>query len=234
MEVSIFRVYLTMFILITLHYLWKRSKKELENKKLDEMLSYLKLLINKPYKNYNIPYEIEKNFLQNNFKEAFIEKLAESILDHLNIEKNQLKLFVEYDKKFSYSNKKYIGSYIETGQDSGEIYINIKTYYTINHIVAILSHEAIHHVLRYNKFCGDNIKNEEFIDVASIYFGFGSYLMDAYKPVERVVEENWINYKRIIKKEVNMLGYLELGELNYLIDKINEEKIKGIFRSLNA
>lgn len=218
-----YKIMISLIICIPLTLAWIQSRKKLRDSTLEDKLNYLRLLKLNPGCNFLVESQLKRNLIESDFKDCYIIELAESICSHLKISGIEMK--ISRSDTFSFIQSGKAGYYERINDDESVIYIDIKQHYNINHLVGIISHEAVHHLLRYNSYSDELLENEEFIDVAAVYFGFGQYLLKAYEPMERILGEKWIKHRRVIRKEISVLGYLSVNEIEYAVNRVYEIRL---------
>lgn len=90
--------------------------------------------------------------------------------------------------------------------------------YTANQIIAIVCHECTHHfLLSKGIWLQDEYDNEVLTDIAAVYLGFGTYLIDGYRPIEKTVFQS-DNY---VQRAVVRIGYISSEEIEFTLRRID-------------
>ena len=93
------------------------------------------------------------------------------------------------------------------------IRLEMKPYYTLDAVIAVLAHEAIHLHLYYTGIqLRDTWENEILTDTAAVYCGFGEYIYKGYAVMRG---EFAFSYQKV--------GYIRQEDVQYIQKLIGEE-----------
>ena len=86
------------------------------------------------------------------------------------------------------------------------IYLEVKSYYSLDVVAAVLAHEAIHLHLYYEGiYLKDTWENEILTDTAAVYCGFGEYIYRGYAVMRG---EFALSYQKV--------GYIKQEDVRYI------------------
>ena len=154
---------------------------------------------------------MKRELIYSKFSERTLKKLFYSITEHLGITNEGVEL--EVKNISSRTQKSYAGLYHE-GINTAEkkIILLIKPDYSFETVLSILIHESMHYFLFTNGIkLEDNTKNEYLTDIATIYLGFGKYMLEGYKTSKKIVFLD--EYKRTTSSY--KVGYLNYSDVKY-------------------
>ena len=233
MSIEITKFYLAIILIGFLTILWHKSYQLTKDNDLEEKIDYLKENFGYPKSNFILLVELKKLLLDRNFDPMSIRKLVGCIMEHLNISMFGVDVIIEYndDLHITDNSDKNYSKFI---RDENEIRLNIKSYYTLDHIVALTSYQCIYYYISCNDInISNNPCRETLLEIAAIYLGFGNFTSRAHTPIERIVEERSEDNMRAITKEVSIIGHLNDIEINYVIDRVSELKLLSIVKDRN-
>lgn len=196
----------------------KRNLKNDEIKKYIEISKkYLDKLNVKYNRKYELSQELERHLRYSRFSEKYVLELFYEILEYMNLDKENIKLKINYISSKYYM--QYAGMYSENKDYSKvrEILINIQNDMTMDTVISILAHECTHYLLLSNNIKIENtMKNECLTDVTAIVLGFGKFMIEGYKISNKVIYDE--EFHRSIKKD--RVGYLSYKDVKYAIKNI--------------
>jgi hypothetical protein len=234
MNMEITKIYLAIVLIGILTLLWHKSYELTKDDELEEKINYIRKIIGYPKANFNLPIELKRLLLKRNFDPMSLRKLVRCIMEHLDLSMTGINVIIEYTDNNLYDSCNNQKNYKDSKVDENEILIVIKSYYSIEHIVALISYQCIYYYMNYKEIDIDNKFNGELIlDVAAIYLGFGDFISKSHTPCEQVVEERKEIDKRIITKEVSIIGYLNDKQIDYVINRVSELKLLSIVKNKN-
>ncbi len=234
MSIEITKFYLAIILIGLLTILWHKSCELTKDNDLEEKIDYLKENFGYPKSNFILPAELKKLLLDRNFDPMSIRKLVSCIMEHLNISMFGVDVVIEYNDDNSHITGNSDKNYSKFIRDENEIRLNIKSYYTLDHIIALTSYQCIYYYISCNGInIGNNPCRETLLEITAIYLGFGNFISRAHTPIERIVEERAEDKMRVITKEVSIIGHLNDIEINYVINRISELKLLSIVKDKN-
>lgn len=182
--------------------------KKIDKDKLTECLLLLQKHKVSPGAVYVMPEKLEQSLLLDLHNPELLKQLLQSIAAHVGIDGQYIRLNFQDDYT-----KEYAGN-ISTNGAWTTINLQLHTFYNLDVITAILSHEVMHLYLYYNGIhFADTLSNEVLTDTAAVYFGFGEYLYRGYK----IVETNLgFSYHKV--------GYIRPEDVKYIRDKMNGQE----------
>ena len=214
---------------------------------LDDRLSTeksLKLLTEKlgaPFPDFVMPKE-DMQFFKENFKEETgIQRLILKIFGHIYMPITEYTVVVTLQGKNTREdtfvvdedgtaaravpNDGSTGNYGRTAKGRARIQIDINEHYTPETVFAITCHECMHHYLG-NRHISlpDKNENEVLTDVATIFFGFGGYMAEGYRPIEYYPEPD--------QRRTMTVGYVDFITIMELKEKT--ERIRGNYSRIGA
>lgn len=162
----------------------------------------------KKYEPYMVPEEIRSALQVDLSDEVILKKLLCSICDHLGIDGGFIKLIVEDVVMSDRAGE------ISTDLAFTTICLELKAHYTVDAVIAVLAHEAIHLHLYYEGIkLRDTWENEILTDTAAVYCGFGEYI---YKGYALMKGDFALSYQKV--------GYISQEDVKY----IEELMLNGI------
>jgi len=186
---------------------------------LDNYIAIFRSTIGTPYKNFLIPKELCKQ-LKHDFKNAIvIKQLINRILVHLGLPN------VDFKVNIYNHNGKNAGQYLSS-QYNPIINIYIKDNSTVQNVIAIICHECTHHFMYIHNMNYNN-ENEFVTDALAIYLGFGKHIRSGYAQQKRIIGKHYdfVDYNTTSVKynvESSSIGYLNPGQIEYIINKIRK------------
>lgn len=176
-----------------------------------EYLGELNVDINKKF---ILRDDLERHLRYSRFSEKSMNELLNDVLQHMNINVQNIKLKINY-----ISSKKgmhYAGSYSEKQYGFNEpiIVINIRNDMTMDTVISIVAHECTHHLLLSNKVRLEKVQeNECLTDVSALVLGFGKFMKEGYKISNKIIYDSEFN--RTINKD--RVGYLSYKDVKYAL-----------------
>ena len=154
----------------------------------------------KSFGEYVIPDEIVRGLSVNVKDEEYLKKLLCSICGHLGINGDFIKLITEEVPVPERAGQ------INTDLARTTIRLEVKSYYTLDVVAAVLAHEAIHLHLYYEGiYLRDTWENEILTDTAAVYCGFGEYIYRGYAVMRG---EFAFSYQKV--------GYIRQDDVKYI------------------
>ena len=149
---------------------------------------------------YVIPNEIAEELSVNIKDEGYLKKLLCDICAHLGINGDFIKLVTEEVPVPERAGQ------INTDLARTTIYLEVKSYYSLDVVAAVLAHEAIHLHLYYEGiYLKDTWENEILTDTAAVYCGFGEYIYRGYAVMRG---EFALSYQKV--------GYIKQEDVRYI------------------
>jgi len=176
-----------------------------------EYLRELNIDINKKF---ILRDDLERHLRYSRFSEKAMNELLNDVLQHMNINIQNIKLKINY-----ISSKKgmhYAGLYSEKqyGLNEPIIVINIRNDMTMDTVISIVAHECTHHLLLSNKIRLEKVQeNECLTDVTALVLGFGKFMKEGYKIFNKIIYDS--EFKRTINKD--RVGYLSYKDVKYVL-----------------
>lgn len=162
----------------------------------------------KSFGEYVIPDEIVRGLSVNVKDEEYLKKLLCSICGHLGINGDFIKLITEEVPVPERAGQ------INTDLARTTIRLEVKSYYTLDVVAAVLAHEAIHLHLYYEGiYLRDTWENEILTDTAAVYCGFGEYIYRGYAVMRG---EFAFSYQKV--------GYIRQDDVKYIRWLMNHGK----------
>lgn len=182
--------------------------KKIDRQKIEECLLFLQKKVKIPGETYIMSEDLKKRLLADLHNRDFLEELLCDIAMHVGIDGSYIRLHLLDDYT-----KEYAGN-ISTGGAWTTINLQLHSFYDLDVITAILSHEVMHMYLYYQGIHKhDTLDNEVLTDTAAVYFGYGEYLYRGYK----VIETNLgLSYHKV--------GYIRPEDVRFIQEKINEKQ----------
>ncbi len=154
----------------------------------------------KEFGEYVIPNEIAEELSVNIKDEGYLKKLLCDICAHLGINGDFIKLVTEEVPVPERAGQ------INTDLARTTIYLEVKSYYSLDVVAAVLAHEAIHLHLYYEGiYLKDTWENEILTDTAAVYCGFGEYIYRGYAVMRG---EFALSYQKV--------GYIKQEDVRYI------------------
>lgn len=197
------------------------DKRNLKN---EEINNYIKL--SKQYleelgisinRKFVLKQDLERHLRYSRFSEKYVLELFHEILEYMNLNKENIKLKINYISSKYYV--KYAGIYYDNKYhtDEKEVVINIQNDMTMDTVISILAHESTHYLLMSNKIqLKDRLENECLTDITAIVLGFGKFMKEGYRISNKVIYDE--EFHRSVKKD--RVGYLSYKDVKYAIKNI--------------
>lgn len=178
----------------------KSAFKTVPRELFQECVALLEKREKKRYEPYIVPEEILSALQADLSKEASLKELLCSICAHLGIDGSFIKLVVENAVMSDRAGE------ISTDLAFTTIRLELKAHYTLDAVIAVLAHEAIHLHLYYEGIrFQDTWENEILTDTAAVYCGFGEYI---YKGYALMQGEFAFSYQKV--------GYISQEDVKYI------------------
>ena len=165
-----------------------------------------------------IPEALKRKILYSKYSEKSIKELFTLITNHMGIDDKGV-LF-EIKNVSSKIEGIYAGLYSEGNEYvNNKISLFIKPDYSYETVVSILIHESTHYFLLSNGIkLKERNSNEYLTDIATIYLGFGKYIVEGYKQKKKIV------YLSEFNRTVSgyKVGYINYSDVKYAIKKIKK------------
>lgn len=124
---------------------------------------------------YVIPEDIARALTMNISDEISLKRLLCSICTHMGINGEFIKLIVESEPMPEKAGE------ISASLAFTTVRLELKPYYTLDVVAAVLAHEAAHlHMYYEGIYLKDAWENEILTDTAAVYCGFGEYIYRGY------------------------------------------------------
>jgi len=188
---------------------------------------YLKKLNRENIKEFKIDEELERHLRYSKFSEKYVLELFNEILKHMKLEKEELKLKINYIS--SRNDLSYAGLYCESNAIK-DIILNIRTNMNIDTIISVLAHESTHHLLLSNGIeLEKRSENECLTDITTILLGFQKYMVEGYKMA------NTLQYvgTNTILVDKRAVGYITSKDIKYagkVMKKVKQEYEVNYFK----
>lgn len=171
--------------------------------------NYLEKLNRKNRKTFKLNEELERHLRYSRFSEKYVLELFYEILRHMELEKEELQLKINYIS--SRNNLGYAGLYSERNEIK-DVVLNIRSNMNIDNIISVLAHESTHHLLLSNGIELENrIENECLTDITTILLGFQKYMIEGYKMANTLQYEG----TNTILVDKRAVGYITPKDIKY-------------------
>lgn len=175
--------------------------------------------INYTYKGeFFVPDDLRRKLVYSKFSERSLKELFKLITAHMGITDEGVELKVEY---VSNRPRSYAGLYNEgTEEDTTKrITVCVKPDYTYETLMSIFIHECTHYYLLTNGIRMENRnKNEYLTDIATIYLGFGKYILEGYKESKKLVYLS----ETLRTSSQHKVGYINYSDAKYIIKRVKQ------------
>lgn len=195
------------------------NKRKVNNSDIEKYIEFAReKLAEKSYFKYSefiVDQELERHLKYSRFSEKYLEELFCKILEHLNLNREELDFEIEYhSSKINYG---YAGLYYEKKENKKpKVYLLISNDMIYETVISTLAHECSHHLLISKGIRLENrIENECLTDVTTILTGFGKYMVKGYEISNRVIYEE--EFLRLVDKD--RVGYLSSADIKYVLKK---------------
>ena len=199
----------------------------IENDAIDSIIKFLNNKLEEKgyvYKGeFKIPDNLRRKLIYSKFSEKSIKELFELITEFMGIKSDGV--ILEVKNVSSKIERKYAGLYYEGNTySSKKISIFVKPDYSFETVISILIHESTHFFLFSNNIkIEEEIYNEFLTDIATIYLGFGKYILEGYKQNKKIVFMSEFN--RTVSEY--KIGYINYSDAKYAIKQVRKlRKIK--------
>ena len=184
--------------------------KKVDEEKLRSCLTLLQKSKKEPGEIYAVPKELEEKLLVNLHDTELLKQLLCSIAAHMGIDGSYIRLKFQDDATLNYAGN------ISTNGAFTTINLQLHSYYNLDVITAILSHEVMHLYLYYNGIhFSDTLSNEVLTDTAAVYFGFGEYLYRGYQIIET---QMGFSYQKV--------GYIRPRDVKFIQEEMRNMSVK--------
>ena len=184
--------------------------KKVDQEKLRSCLALLKKSKKEPGEIYEVPEELEQKLLTDLHDSELLKQLLCSIAAHMGIDGSYIRLKFQDDANLNYAGN------ISTNGAFTTINLQLHSYYNLDVIIAILSHEVMHLYLYYSGIhFSDTLSNEVLTDTAAVYFGFGEYLYRGYQIIET---QMGFSYQKV--------GYIRPGDVKFIQEEMRNMSVK--------
>ncbi|MDO4304406.1 MAG: hypothetical protein Q4D94_10860 [Bacillota bacterium] len=179
-----------------------------------ELLERCVLLLQKQerreYETYTVPEDILIELKADLSNEAALKRLLCSICAHMGIQGNFIKLIVQD------TNAPDRAGDISTDLAFTTIRLELKPYYTLDTVIAVLAHEATHlHLYYTGTHFKDVWENEVLTDTAAVYCGFGEYMYKGYAVMQG---KNVLSYQKV--------GYIKQEDVKYIMQIMERNRLR--------
>ena len=149
---------------------------------------------------YEVPEEIARALSVNIKDEEYLKKLLCNICEHLGMDGNFIRLLLDDTPVPERAGQ------IRTDLAFTTIRLEVKPYYGLDIVTAVLAHEAMHLHLYYEGiYLKDTWENEILTDTAAVYCGFGEYIYRGYAVMRG---EFAFSYQKV--------GYIKQEDVRYI------------------
>lgn len=184
--------------------------KKVDEEKLRSCLTLLQKSKKEPGEIYAVPKELEEKLLVNLHDTELLKQLLCSIAAHMGIDGSYIRLKFQDDANLNYAGN------ISTNGAFTTINLQLHSYYNLDVITAILSHEVMHLYLYYSGIhFSDTLSNEVLTDTAAVYFGFGEYLYRGYQIIET---QMGFSYQKV--------GYIRPRDVKFIQEEMRNMSVK--------
>lgn len=184
----------------------KRAFGTVPRELLERCVRLLKKQEKREYEPYTAPEDILAQLRGNLADADALKRLLCSICAHMGISGDFIKLIVQDMPVEDRAGE------ISTDLAFTTIRLDLKPYYTLDTVLAVLAHEATHLHLYYTGIrLKDAWENEVLTDTAAVYCGFGEYIYKGYAVMQG---RNVLSYQKV--------GYIKQEDVKY-IEQIMEE-----------
>ncbi|MBO5114019.1 MAG: hypothetical protein J6C12_11865 [Lachnospiraceae bacterium] len=184
--------------------------KKVDEEKLRSCLTLLQKSKKEPGEIYAVPKELEEKLLVNLHDTELLKQLLCSIAAHMGIDGSYIRLKFQDDANLNYAGN------ISTNGAFTIINLQLHSYYNLDVITAILSHEVMHLYLYYSGIhFSDTLSNEVLTDTAAVYFGFGEYLYRGYQIIET---QMGFSYQKV--------GYIRPRDVKFIQEEMRNMSVK--------
>ncbi len=197
----------------------------LSNKVIDDGIKFLDenlKKINYKYKGeFVVPDNLRREIIYSKYSEKSLKKMFTHITEHMGITDDGVELEVRMVS--SKIKRAYVGLYNEGNKTSNKkISVFVNTDYSYETVLSILIHESTHYFLLTNGIkVKDRKMNEYLTDIATIYLGFGKYILEGYKQKKKLVYVS--EYKRTTSS--HKVGYINYSDVKYIIKRIKNKNL---------
>lgn len=184
---------------------------KVDRRKIEECVLLLEKKSKGPGSAYQMPEDLRQKLLADLHAPDLLKELLCDIAAHVGIDGSYINLQFQDDYT-----KEYAGT-INTNGAWTTIHLQLHSFYTLDVITAVLSHEVMHLYLYYHGIGKqDTLENEILTDTAAVYFGYGEYLYRGYK----VIETNLgLSYHKV--------GYIRPEDVAFIEEKIEKKRNNG-------
>ncbi len=169
---------------------------------------------------FKVPKNLKREIIYSRYSERTLRKLFSKITEHMGITENGVDFEItnKVHRDGRENDKTFTGLYEEEKETNNKkISVFIYSDYTYEMVLSILIHESTHYFLLSNGIrLEDNRENEYLTDIATVYFGFGKYMIEGYKQNKKILYEG--EFKRVTTSE--KIGYLNYRDIKYIMKKL--------------
>ena len=184
--------------------------KKVDEEKLRSCLTLLQKSKKETGEIYAVQKELEEKLLVNLHDTELLKQLLCSIAAHMGIDGSYIRLKFQDDANLNYAGN------ISTNGAFTIINLQLHSYYNLDVITAILSHEVMHLYLYYSGIhFSDTLSNEVLTDTAAVYFGFGEYLYRGYQIIET---QMGFSYQKV--------GDIRPGDVKFIQEEMRNMSVK--------
>lgn len=170
-----------------------------------------------------IPDNLRRELVYSKYSERTLKKLFALITQHMGITDQGVEL--EVKNVSSKIRRSYAGLYNEGSETTDKkISIFVNPDYSYETVVSIIIHESTHYFLLSNGIrVKDRKMNEYLTDLATIYLGFGKYMLEGYKQTKKLIFVSELT-RTTIGHKVGYLNYSDVKHTMKVIKKIRKNK----------
>lgn len=198
----------------------------LQDKTIESGIDFLDIsLKNIGYKykgEFTIPDNLRRELVYSKYSEKTLRKLFALITKHMGITDQGVNLEVKIVSSKIY--RSYVGLYDEGDETTDKkISVFVNPDYSYETVISIFIHECTHYFLLSNGIrVKDRKKNEHLTDIATIYLGFGKYILKGYKQSKKLVFESEL----VRTTTEHKVGYINYSDVKYILKTIKKYRQK--------
>lgn len=178
---------------------------------LEECVGLLRKRESRDYEEYSVPPELLASLQARLDDQDTLKELLCDICAHLGIDGEFIRLVVENEPLPDRAGE------ISTDLAFTTIRLDLKPHHSVDTVIAVLAHEAIHLHLYYEGIhFRDTWKNEVLTDTAAVYCGFGEYMYRGYAVMQG---EFALSYQKV--------GYIRQEDVRVIQEMMGSGPWKG-------
>ena len=178
---------------------------------LEECVALLKKRESREFGEYVVPPELLAALTANLCDKSVLKEVLCDICAHLGIDGDFIELIVEDEPLPDRAGE------ISTDLAFTTIRLDVKPHHSVDAVIAVLAHEAMHLHLYYEGISfRDTLKNEVLTDTAAVWCGFGEYIYRGYAVMQG---EFALSYRKV--------GYIRQEDVRYIQELMGSERQKN-------